>query len=77
MLAVLKKDKSATFKDNRVLIVSSLLRARELKVASALRHQGWRVDLIYIENSPFKPGDYFDQVFKVTNPDEALSTEMH
>jgi putative sugar O-methyltransferase len=57
--------------NHSVLFVTSLLRAREIKMAKALRAIGWRVVLIYIENTPFKPEGYFDIVIKASSESEA------
>ena len=42
-----------------VVFVTSLLRAREIKMASALRKIGWKVILIYLETTPFLPDGHF------------------
>lgn len=43
-----------------ILFVTPLLRAREIKLAAALRHQGWKVVLIYVQTTPFHPSAWFD-----------------
>lgn len=53
-----------------VLFVTTLLRAREIKMASALRKIGWKVVLVYIENTPFRPGDHFDAVIQASSEAE-------
>ena len=50
-----------------VLFISSLVRAREFKIASALRSNGWKVVLLYLQNTPFKPDKYFDVVIPLSN----------
>lgn len=54
-----------------VLFVTSLLRAREMKMATALRKTGWKVVLIYIETTPFKPEGCFDEVIQAKTEAEA------
>ncbi len=54
-----------------VLFVTSLLRAREMKMAAGLRKIGWKVVLIYIETTPFKPGDHFDEAIQASSEAEA------
>lgn len=43
-----------------VLFVTPLLRAREIKMSAALRSIGWKVVLIYLQTTPFRPEDHFD-----------------
>ena len=45
---------------NTVVFVSSLLRPREIKLATALRHMGWKVILLYKQTTPFHPERHFD-----------------
>lgn len=54
-----------------VLFVTSLLRGREIKMATALRGIGWKVVLVYIETTPFKPADHFDEVIRAGSEHEA------
>jgi putative sugar O-methyltransferase len=56
-----------------VLFVSPLLRAREVKMASALRQIGWKVVLIHLQNTPFAPEDYFDIAIQARTEREAHS----
>ena len=53
-----------------VLFVTSLLRAREIKLATAVRSNGWKVILLYIETTPFLPENHFDAMIKVSTPEE-------
>lgn len=73
VLSLVEKFKPRVPNEKCLLFVSTLLRVRELKIATALRQKGWWVCLIYFENTPFRPADNFDQVFKVKNPRKALS----
>lgn len=54
-----------------VVFVTSLLRAREIKMADALRSVGWKVILIYIQNTPFDPEQHFDLVIRAASEAEA------
>ena len=56
-----------------VLFVSPLLRAREVKMASALRQIGWKVVLIHLQNTPFAPETYFDIAIQARTEGEAHS----
>jgi putative sugar O-methyltransferase len=56
-----------------VLFVSPLLRAREVKMASALRQIGWKVVLIHLQNTPFAPEAYFDIAIQARTEREAHS----
>lgn len=56
-----------------VLFVSPLLRAREVKMASALRQIGWKVVLIHLQNTPFAPEAYFDIAIQAHTEREAHS----
>ncbi len=56
-----------------VVFVSPLLRAREIKMASALRQIGWKVVLVYIQNTPFIPEAYFDAAIQARSDGEAHS----
>jgi len=58
---------------NSVVFVSPLLRAREMKMASALRRLGWKVVLVYKQTTPFVPGDYFDVAIRAENDAELHS----
>ncbi len=66
----LKGDKFNT-ENNSVLFVTTQLRPRELKMASALQSIGWAVDLIYCDTTPFSPQGYFRSIFKVNSSVEA------
>ncbi len=54
-----------------VLFVTPLLRARELKMASALRGIGWKVILVYMQTTPFTPDGYFDAVILARTEEDA------
>ena len=54
-----------------MLFVTSLLRAREIKMASALRGIGWKVVLVYLQTTPFAPGEYFDLAIKAGSEAQA------
>jgi len=47
------------------LLITSMLRPRELKIAYALRMAGWKTLLIYRGDAPFDPLPYFDIVMKM------------
>ena len=47
------------------LLITSMLRPRELKIASALRMAGWKTLLLYRDDSPFDPEPYFDIAIKM------------
>jgi len=55
-----------------VVFVSSLLRAREIKMATALRAIGWKVILLYKQTTPFTPGAIFDLAIRA-----AADSELH
>jgi putative sugar O-methyltransferase len=57
--------------EKAVLFVTSLLRAREIKMASALRHIGRKVVLIYLRTTPFTPQDYFDVAIRADSEEQA------
>jgi putative sugar O-methyltransferase len=59
-----------------VLFVTSLLRAREIKMAAALRSIGWKVVLLYIQTTPFRPEDHFDVAIQARNNAEAHNYAM-
>jgi putative sugar O-methyltransferase len=42
------------------VFVTTLLRPREIKLATALRRTGWKVILLYKRTTPFVPEKYFD-----------------
>lgn len=69
--AILRAARKFSIEPKSVLFVTTLLRAREIKMASALRKIGWYVVLVYIENTPFEPGDHFDEVIQADS--EALA----
>lgn len=54
-----------------VLFVTPLLCAREQKMAFALREAGWKVALIYLQTTPFKPDGYFDEAIQAHTEKEA------
>ena len=56
-----------------VVFVSPLLRAREIKMASALRQVGWKVVLIYLQSTPFTPESYFDAAIRAHSEAQAHS----
>ncbi len=56
-----------------VVLVTSLLRAREIKVAHALKSQGWHSILVYITTTPFEPEEHFDVAIRVAGAGEALA----
>jgi putative sugar O-methyltransferase len=56
-----------------VLFVSPLLRAREVKMASALRQMGWKVVLVHLQSTPFTPEAYFDIAIQARTEREAHS----
>lgn len=56
--------------EKNVLFVTSLLRAREIKMAKALRSIGWTVILVYSKNTPFDPDAYFDLAIATESTDE-------
>jgi hypothetical protein len=53
------------------VFVSPLLRAREAKMAAALHRVGWKVVLIYLQNTPFTPEAYFDVAIQARSDREA------
>lgn len=53
-----------------VVFVTTLLRPREIKLASALRGIGWKVILLYKRTTPFHPERHFDLVFRADTPAE-------
>lgn len=55
-----------------VVFITTILRAREIKLARAARLAGWKVVLIYSDNTPFVPKDEFDVVIRAPGP-----AEMH
>jgi putative sugar O-methyltransferase len=71
VLKVVRAARLITGEKQTALFVSPLLRAREIKMASALRRIGWKVVLIYIETTPFKPEHYFDIVIRAQYEKEA------
>ena len=58
-------------KNNSILFITSLLRPREIRIATALRKMDWKVVLIYVKNTPIKPLNSFDIVIEVNNEFEA------
>ncbi|MEM9209887.1 MAG: putative sugar O-methyltransferase [Pseudomonadota bacterium] len=57
-----------------VTFVTPLLRAREIKIAVALRDAGWKVILLYVQTTPFEPSDYFDIAIKLSMPEQLHQT---
>lgn len=55
------------------LFVTSLLRAREIKMAAALRGIGWKVVLIYLQTTPFNPDEDFDVAIRAESAEQALA----
>jgi putative sugar O-methyltransferase len=56
--------------ENNVLFVTSLLRAREIKMAEALRAIGWTVILAYSKTTPFDPEAHFDLAISTETAEE-------
>lgn len=56
------------------MFVTSLLRAREIKMATALRNAGWTVILLYKRTTPFTPDDYFDVAIQASTDSELHRT---
>jgi len=69
--AILRAARLITAEKKSVLFVTSLLRAREIKMATALRAIGWKVVLIYLQTTPFKPEEYFDEAIQAGSELEA------
>lgn len=69
--AILRAARLLSGEPKSVLFVTSLLRAREMKLSAALRGIGWKVVLVYIETTPFKPGKYFDEAIQARSEVEA------
>ncbi len=63
--------KNLRLQPKSVLFVTSQLRQREIKMASALKSQGWLLGLIYYNSTPFKPEGYFDYIYEVKSAEEA------
>jgi putative sugar O-methyltransferase len=57
--------------DKAILFVTSLLRAREIKMAAALRRLGRKVVLIYLRTTPFTPEDHFDIAIRARSEAQA------
>ncbi|HSW71242.1 MAG TPA: hypothetical protein VLH77_04610, partial [Gammaproteobacteria bacterium] len=66
-----QKGKKIMDRPKAVLFVSSQLRQREIKMAQALREQGWFIGLIYYDMTPFKPDGYFDFAYEVSSAKKA------
>jgi putative sugar O-methyltransferase len=71
ILRVVRASRLISKEQQVVVFITSLLRGREIKMATALRRAGWKVILIYIETTPFQPGDHFDEVIKARTEAEA------
>lgn len=56
-----------------VVFVTPLLRAREIKMATALRSLGWTVILLYKHVTPFAPGECFDLAIEGATDEELHS----
>lgn len=56
------------------VFVTSLLRPREIKMATALRKAGWSVVLLYKRTTPFTPDDYFDVAIQASTDSELHRT---
>lgn len=54
-----------------IVLVTSQLRQREIKMAYAMVSLGWSVNLIYYDSTPFRPEGYFSSVKKVKSASEA------
>ncbi|PTM40337.1 putative sugar O-methyltransferase [Bosea sp. 124] len=50
-----------------VVFVTPLLRPREIKMASALRSNGWKIVLLYKQTTPFDPSNFFDLAIKLAD----------
>ena len=68
---ILRAAKLLSKERHAVLFITSLLRAREINLAANLRRIGWKVVLVYIETTPFKPEDHFDEVILAKTESEA------
>jgi putative sugar O-methyltransferase len=69
--SILRAARMLSVEPKSVLFVTSLLRAREMKMASSLRGIGWKVALIYLQTTPFKPEDHFDEAIQAHSEVEA------
>lgn len=56
-----------------VVFVTPLLRAREIKLAKALRDLRWKVILLYRQTTPFYPQAHFDIAIRAESDAEILS----
>jgi putative sugar O-methyltransferase len=56
------------------VFVTSLLRSREMKMATALRSVGWTVILLYKQTTPFTPDNFFDIAIQAASDDELHRT---
>jgi putative sugar O-methyltransferase len=68
---ILRAAKILSTEPNSVLFATSLLRAREIKMAAALRKIGWKVVLVYIQTTPFRPENHFDVAIQAASEAEA------
>ena len=57
-------------KANSVVFVTTLLRAREIKMATALRHCGWTVVLLYKQTTPIHPENNYDIAIRFDDDSE-------
>jgi putative sugar O-methyltransferase len=57
-------------KANSAVFITSLLRPREIKMAVALRGEGWNVILLYKKTTPFDPENYFDVAIRIDDDRE-------
>jgi putative sugar O-methyltransferase len=71
MPAIWRATRLLALEPKSVLFVTPLLRAREIKLATALRGIGWKVVLIYVQTTPIKPEENFDMAIQVRTEGEA------
>lgn len=58
------------------LLITCMLRPRELKIANALHMAGWKTILLHRDVSPFDPAPYFDIVVKL-HSDSSIFSAAH
>lgn len=73
---LIRKASKVLSESNSILFVTSLLRAREIKMANALRDNGWKVVLIYKSTTPFSPESHFDIAIQAKTDSLAHSYAM-
>lgn len=66
------KPRSVSRDSQHVVFVTDYLRSRHLKMASALREQGWMVSALSREMPDYDVSSYFDDVQAYSNPEHAL-----